>query len=52
MATKQKYKKTVNKWSDEDRQAFADRNILISHKVPNKKRIAGRRACRGKAAVD
>ena len=41
----------VNKsfvWSAEDRQAFADRNILISHKIPNKRRVASREACRPK----
>jgi hypothetical protein len=38
--------KTKNTWSAEDRQAFADRNILRSHKIPNKKRIANREACR------
>lgn len=38
--------KVINKWSDADKQAFADRNILRSKKVPNKKRIASREACR------
>jgi hypothetical protein len=39
-------RKPNNKWNDESRQAFADRNILRSTKVPNKKRIASRQACR------
>lgn len=33
-------------WSDADRQAFADRNILKSTKVPNKRRVSNRDACR------
>lgn len=44
--------KTKSTWSAEDRQAFADRNILISHKVPNKRRIASRTACRGRVTPD
>jgi hypothetical protein len=39
-------KKIVNTWSQEDRQAFADKNILRAQMIPNKKRIASRRACR------
>lgn len=35
-------------WSAEDRQAFADRNILKSRKVPNKRRVKNREACRGR----
>ncbi len=41
MATKQ-----TNKWNDEDRQAFADRNFLKAQRIPNKKRVASRKACR------
>lgn len=53
MATKTKTKKkNVVRWSAEDRQAFADGNILRSHKVPNKKRVASRRACRGRVSAD
>jgi hypothetical protein len=53
MATKTKNKKkTPAKWSAEDRQAFADGNILRSHKVPNKKRVAAKRACRGRTSAD
>ncbi len=44
-----KKSKTVVKWSDEDHQAFADRNILRAQTIPNKKRIASRKACRGRA---
>lgn len=44
--------KNKSTWSAEDRQAFADRNILISHKVPNKRRIANRAACRGRVSFD
>lgn len=44
-----KTKKIAATWSDEDRQRFADRNILRSSKIPNKRRIAARRACRDKA---
>ena len=39
-------------WSDADRQAFADRNVLRASTIPNKKRIAGRKACRGRVAID
>jgi hypothetical protein len=40
-------KTTTKKWSDESRQAFADRNILKATRIPNKKREASRKACRG-----
>lgn len=49
---KNKKSKTVVCWSAEDRQAFADRNILRAQQIPNKKRVAARRACRGRVAVD
>lgn len=53
MATKNKNKKkVVSRWSDEDRQAFADRNILRAQRIPNKRRVANRRACRGRVAAD
>lgn len=48
--SKKTTKKITSTWSDADRQAFADRNILRSSKVPNKRRIASRNACRNKAA--
>lgn len=41
MATKHK-----NRWSEQDRQAFADRNILRAQTIPNKKALARKRACR------
>jgi hypothetical protein len=44
--TKTKKKKMINKWSPEDRQAFADGNRLRAQTIPNKKRIANRKACR------
>jgi hypothetical protein len=40
--------KTTNKWNAADRQAFADRNILRAQTIPNKKRIASKKACRGR----
>jgi hypothetical protein len=46
--TKQK-KRTTTEWHDEDRQAFADRNFLKAQTIPNKKRIARRKACRDKS---
>ena len=39
-------------WSDADRQAFADKNILRAQTIPNKKRAQNRKACRGKVARD
>jgi hypothetical protein len=47
-----KKQKTKNTWSDADRQAFADRNILKAQTIPNKKRIANREACRGRVRPD
>lgn len=41
-----------NTWSDADRQAFADRNILKASTIPNKKRAANRKACRGRVTRD
>lgn len=38
MFKKKKRKKTVFKWSDEDRQNFADRNFLKSYKIPSKRK--------------
>jgi hypothetical protein len=43
-----KTKKTPAKWSADDKQAFADRNILRAQTIPNKKRLASRNACRKK----
>jgi hypothetical protein len=40
--------KPNTRWTEGDRQAFADRNILRATKIPNKKRVAAREACRGK----
>jgi len=34
-------------WNDQDRQAFADRNILKAQRIPNKKRVSNKRECRG-----
>jgi hypothetical protein len=36
----------LNKWNAEDRQAFADRNFVKAKTIPNKKRLASRKACR------
>lgn len=41
-----------NAWSPIDRQAFADRNILKAQTIPNKKRAASRKACRGRVKFD
>jgi hypothetical protein len=35
-----------NKWSAQDRQAFADRNILKAQRIPNKKKQQNKKACR------
>lgn len=43
MRTKQR---NSNAWSDQDRQAFADRNILKAQTIPNKKALARKKACR------
>ena len=40
--------KTKTKWSPEDRQRFADGNVLKSRKHENHKRVADKRACRGR----
>lgn len=45
MATN-KNTKTKWKWSDEERQAFADGVRLRAQRIPNKKRVAARKACR------
>ena len=37
-----------SKWSDEDKRAFADRNILRAQTIPNKKRKRNREECRRK----
>ena len=41
-------KKPINKWSDEDRKAFQAGVRLRAQTIPNKRREASRRACRGK----
>lgn len=47
--SKNTQKRIIDKsWSDADRQAFADRNILRAQTIPNKKRLADRKACRGR----
>jgi hypothetical protein len=38
--------KPTAKWTNEDRQAFSDRNVLRAQTIPNKKREARRKACR------
>lgn len=40
------------KWNQTSRQAFADRNVLKAQTIPNKKRVANKRACRGRVAAD
>ena len=47
-----KTKSKPMKWSADDRQAFADRNILRAQTIPNKKRLANKNACRKKFAQD
>lgn len=39
-------KKVVNKWHDADRQAFADRNILRAQRIPDKRKVNNKEACR------
>lgn len=41
------------KWTDEERKAFAETK-LRAQRVPNKKRMAAREACRrkGRASID
>jgi hypothetical protein len=51
MKKKTTYKKKVNRWSPEERQEFADGVRLRAQTIPNKKRIAGRQACRGRVAA-
>lgn len=38
--------KTAKAWSADDRQAFADGNVLKAKTIPNKRREASRKACR------
>jgi hypothetical protein len=35
-------------WSDEDRQLFADGNILKAKRIPDKRKEASKRYCRNK----
>ena len=48
MAKAPTYKKQVNRWSADERQGFADGNRLRAQTIPNKKRVANRKACRGR----
>lgn len=34
------------KWSDADKQAFADRNFLKAQQIPDKRKRNDKRACR------
>lgn len=36
----------ATKWNNEDKQRFADRNILKASTIPNKKALARKKACR------
>ena len=45
MASKKKNNR-ANAWSAEDRQAFADRNILKAQQIPDKRKVADKKACR------
>ena len=40
-------KRKPTAWSDADRQAFADRNILKAQQIPDKRKKESKRACRG-----
>jgi hypothetical protein len=42
-----KHKSKPTAWSDEDRQAFADRNFLKAQTIPDKRKVRNRNACRG-----
>jgi hypothetical protein len=48
MKKKTTYKKQVNRWSPEEREIFGDGVRLRAQTIPNKKRVAGRKACRGR----
>lgn len=55
MSNKKKTKdpfRPVNRWSEFERQAFADHLILRAQTIPNKKRVASKKACRGRANWD
>jgi hypothetical protein len=43
---KNKSTNSMWKWSDEERQQFADGVRLRASRIPNKKRVAARKACR------
>lgn len=49
MGTAKTKKKTIARWDEVDRQGFADGNRLRAQTIPNKKRVAARKACRDKA---
>lgn len=38
--------KRVQKWTDADRQAFADRNILKATRIADKRKVNDKKACR------
>jgi hypothetical protein len=40
-------KRKPTSWSAEDRQLFADRNILKAQRIPDKRKAINRQACRG-----
>ena len=42
-----RYKSKPTAWSAEDRQAFADRNILKAQRIPDKRKVHNKNACRG-----
>jgi hypothetical protein len=44
-------KKIVNRWSAEDKRAFSEQRLRAAT-MPNKKRVAGRKACRGRVHQD
>lgn len=35
-----------NAWSEEDRQRFADRNVLRAQRIPDKKKTNNKKECR------
>lgn len=40
--------KHANKWSADERRSFADGQRLRAQTIPNKKRLANKKACRGR----
>lgn len=47
MATEQEKVLMSKQWSEADRQAFADRNILKAQRVADKRKKRNKRECRG-----